>query len=64
MLPEQLPRCFEGPYKCLWKRLGPLLRGLREAPKTSRGTLGSVLGSSWGVSETISDGFWTSKEVA
>ena len=50
--------------KCLWKRLGPLLRGLREAPGTSRGTLGSVLGSSESVSETISDGFWSSEEPA
>ena len=43
--------------KCLWKRLGPLLRGLGEAPGTSRGALGSVLGSSESVSETISGGF-------
>ena len=48
--------------KCLWKRLGPLLRGLREAPGTSRGALGSVLGSSETVSETILDGFWSSEE--
>ena len=50
--------------KCLWKRLGPLLRGLREAPGTSRGALGSVLGSSGGVSETTLEGFWTSEEPA
>ena len=49
--------------KCLWKRLGPLLRGLREAPGTSRGALGSVLGSSESVSETISDGFWSSEDA-
>ena len=50
--------------KCLWKRLGPLLRGLREAPGTSRGALGSVLGSSASVSETILDGFLSSEEAA
>ena len=50
--------------KCLWKRLGPLLRGLREAPGTSRGALGSVLGSSESVSETILNGFWSSEEPA
>ena len=50
--------------KCLWKRLGPLLRGLREAPGTSRGALGSVLGSSENVSETILNGFRSSEEAA
>ena len=50
--------------KWLWKRLGPLLRGLREAPGTSRGALGSVLGSSESVSETILNGFWSSEEAA
>ena len=50
--------------KCLWKRLGPLLRGVPEAPGTSRGALGSVLGSSESVSETILNGFWSSEEAA
>ena len=50
--------------ECLWRRLGPLPRGLGEAPGTSRGALGRVLGSSGGVSETISGVFWTSEEVA
>ena len=40
--------------KCLWRRLGPLPRGLEEAPGIFRGALGRVLGSSGGVSETIS----------
>ena len=49
---------------CFWKRLRPLQRGLGEALGTSRGALGSVLGSSESVSETIMDGFWSSKEAA
>ena len=35
-----------------------------EAPGTSRGALGSVLGSSESVSETILNGFWSSEEAA
>ena len=50
--------------KCLWRRLGPLPRGLGEAPGTSRGALGSVLGSSETVSETILNGFLSSEEAA
>ena len=50
--------------ECLWRRLGPLPRGLGEAPGTSRGALGRVLGSFRGVSETISGVFSTSEEVA
>ena len=59
MLSEQLPRCFEGPKHC-----SSASGGLGEAPGTSRGALGRVLGSSGGVSETISGIFWTSEEVA
>ena len=50
--------------KRLSRRLGPLPRGLGEAPGTSRGALGSVFGSSESVSETILDGFWSSEEPA
>ena len=60
MLSEQLPRCFEGPEHCSSASGG----GLGEAPGTSRGDLGRVLGSSGGVSETISGVFWTSEEEA
>ena len=50
--------------KRLWRRLGPLPRDLGEAPETSLGALASVLGSSGGVSETISGACWTSEEAA